>query len=263
MLALMISRGVVIRVLCSHPGFLADLRCVWALACGPLGDFQGQLDYLQDFRVLFDYFFPGVIPPSAVDVPAAVEAAFGTNSNPGPLRGAILAALAADPLGTQALLATAGINLPPDPTLIGGTVLGLLAYNVLGFNDAVGQLGGQPYDNTAVVYPPPVINANVPRFTADQPAFSHVKAKYETRGRLRIPLVTIHNLFDPIVPYDQEAKYAAKVSLAGASAFLTQIPGNSLQSPYGHCTFTVDEVLSAFGLLISQVTGGGVPLAAH
>jgi pimeloyl-ACP methyl ester carboxylesterase len=224
-------------------------------ACGPLGDFQGQLDYLQDFRVLFDYFFPGVIPPSPVDVPAAVEAAFGTGSNPGPLRAAILASLAADPLSTQALLATAGINLPPDPTLIGGTVLGLLSYNVLGFNDAVGQLGGSPYDNTATVYPPPVINATVPRFTADQPALSHVKAKYETRGRLKGPLVTIHNLFDPIVPYDQGAKYAAKVSLAGRSAFLTQIPGSALTSPYGHCMFTLDEVVGAFGLLIGQVTG--------
>ncbi|NNG15882.1 MAG: hypothetical protein HKM89_05315 [Gemmatimonadales bacterium] len=224
-------------------------------ACGPLGDFQGQLDYLQDFRVLFDYFFPGVIPPSAVDVPAAVEAAFGTESNPGPLRAAILAALAADVPSTQALLATAGINLPPDPTVIGGTVLSLLAYNVLGFNDAVQRLGGQPYDNTAVVYPPPVLNPNVPRFSADQPALSHVKAKYETRGRLKVPLVTIHNVFDPIVPYDQEAEYAAKVSLAGRSAFLTQIPGSDLLSPYGHCTFTLDEVLSAFGQLIAQVIG--------
>ena len=30
--------------------------------CGPVGDFAGQIDYLGDFRVLFDYFFPGVIP---------------------------------------------------------------------------------------------------------------------------------------------------------------------------------------------------------
>ena len=229
-------------------------------ACGPLGDFQGQLDYLQDFRVLFDYFFPGVIPPSPVDVPLSVEAAFGTESNPGPLQGAILAALAADVPSTQALLATAGINLPPDPTLIGGAVLRLLAYNVLGFNDAVHQLGGQPYDNVAVIYPPPVVNANVPRFSADQPALSHVKAKYETRGRLNVPLVTIHNLYDPIVPYGQEAKYGARVGLAGRSVFLTQIPGNVL---HGHCVFTPEEVLSAFGILIGQVMGGGVPLALH
>src|SRR5580692_5312188 len=31
-------------------------------ACGPIGSFQGQINYLGDFRVIFDYFFPGAIP---------------------------------------------------------------------------------------------------------------------------------------------------------------------------------------------------------
>ena len=44
-------------------------------ACGPVGDFAAQIDYLGDFRVLFDYFFPGVIPGGAVDVPDSVRAA--------------------------------------------------------------------------------------------------------------------------------------------------------------------------------------------
>ena len=29
-------------------------------ACGYIGNFRRQLDYIGDFRVLFDYFFPGV-----------------------------------------------------------------------------------------------------------------------------------------------------------------------------------------------------------
>ena len=29
--------------------------------CGPIGSFQQQIDYLGDARVLFDYFFPGVL----------------------------------------------------------------------------------------------------------------------------------------------------------------------------------------------------------
>src|SRR5262249_55548636 len=28
--------------------------------CGPIGDFRRQIDYIGDFRVLFNYFFPGV-----------------------------------------------------------------------------------------------------------------------------------------------------------------------------------------------------------
>ena len=41
-------------------------------ACGPVGDFAAQIDYLGDFRVLFDYFFPDVIPGGPVDVPDSV-----------------------------------------------------------------------------------------------------------------------------------------------------------------------------------------------
>ncbi len=38
-------------------------------ACSPVGTFRGQVNYIGDFRVLFDYFFPEVIPGSAIDVP--------------------------------------------------------------------------------------------------------------------------------------------------------------------------------------------------
>ncbi|MBP8293275.1 MAG: alpha/beta fold hydrolase, partial [Caldilineaceae bacterium] len=37
--------------------------------CGPYGDFQRQVDYFADFRVVFDYFFPGVMPPTPIDIP--------------------------------------------------------------------------------------------------------------------------------------------------------------------------------------------------
>src|SRR5215212_2343377 len=37
-------------------------------ACGPVGDFRRQINYFGDFRVLFDYFFPGMLPGSTIDV---------------------------------------------------------------------------------------------------------------------------------------------------------------------------------------------------
>ncbi len=39
-------------------------------ACGPIGSFSGQINYVGDARVLFDYFFPGVLPGTVVSVPA-------------------------------------------------------------------------------------------------------------------------------------------------------------------------------------------------
>ena len=233
-------------------------------ACGPVGDFATQINYLNDFRVLFDVFFPGVIPGSVVAIPdAVIQAWLLPLGAPGSLQTAVLASLAANPVATAQLLAAAGITLPPSPPpeLVGGTVLRLLAYNILGTRDAQQQLGGQPFDNTDRIYPSPVDNEAVPRFEADQPALSHMKAMFTTDGKLSVPVVTIHNLFDPVVPYGQEALYAAKVQQAGASALLTQIPGAQLASPFGHCTFTLAEVQGAFAALASQLTGQR--LASH
>ena len=44
--------------------------------CGPIGSFQKQIDYFSDVRVLFDYFFPGVLitgtpGESAINIPPA------------------------------------------------------------------------------------------------------------------------------------------------------------------------------------------------
>ncbi|MGH7630724.1 MAG: hypothetical protein ACREOF_15330 [Gemmatimonadales bacterium] len=219
-------------------------------ACGPIGDFPGQLDHLNDFRVLFDFFFPNVLPPTAIDIPdAAIQAWLA-----GPLQGQVLAALPTPPGAAVALFGAAGITLPPGPppAYVAEFTLRLLAYNILGTRDVQDRIG-QPYDNSATVYPPPVNNALIPRFTADQSVLSQLK-KYETDGKLQVPVVTIHNLFDPIVPFAQEALYAAKVQAAGAGSLLTPFP-TPLQSPFGHCVFTLGEVQGALALLVSEVSG--------
>ena len=49
--------------------------------CGPVGNFQKQINYFGDVRVLFDYFFPGVLTSaggSAVDIPPALLANWTT-----------------------------------------------------------------------------------------------------------------------------------------------------------------------------------------
>ncbi|MGH6690435.1 MAG: hypothetical protein ACREF4_07135, partial [Gammaproteobacteria bacterium] len=199
---------------------------------------------------LFDFFFPNVIAGTAIDIPDAVIQAWLA----GPLQAQVLAALQANPAAAIALFGAAGITLPPGPppAYVAEFTLRLLAYNILGTRDVQDRIG-QPYDNSATVYPPPVNNALIPRFTADQSVLSQLK-KYETDGKLQVPVVTIHNLFDPIVPFAQEALYAAKVQAAGAGSLLTPFP-TPLQSPFGHCVFTLGEVQGALALLVSEVSG--------
>lgn len=68
-------------------------------ACGPIGDFRRQINYIGDVRVLFDYFFPGVLPGSAVSIPQEVMDNWETI-----YKGQVEAALRANPSVTSQLL---------------------------------------------------------------------------------------------------------------------------------------------------------------
>jgi pimeloyl-ACP methyl ester carboxylesterase len=245
-LAVGVSEGAAVAVLAGerYPQLFDGVFA----ACGPVGDFRGQLDHLNDFRVLFDFFFPNLIPGSAIEVPESVAQAWLA----GPLQAQVLAALQSNPANAVALFTAAGITLPPGPppAYVAEFTLRLLAYNILGTGDVQSRIG-QPYDNTATQYPPPADNALVERFAAEQRALSELK-KYETDGKLQVPVVTIHNLFDPIVPFQQELAYQQKVEAAGAGDFLTAYPV-PLGSPFGHCVFTLQEVQGALALLLSEV----------
>ena len=78
---------------------------------------------------------------------------------------------------------------------------------------------------------------------------------YQTSGRLESPLVTLFNVDDPLVPSWHETIYATKVATAGASEFLiAQIPSTT----FGHCAFSLPEVLTAFGALAQAVNVAAV-----
>ena len=225
--------------------------------CGPIGDFRAQLDFIGDFRVVFDYFFPGIIPGSAVNVPTSVQTNWFTVYVP-----AIAAAMAAHPGAASELIAVTGASVAgPDIQSLTETTIGLLWYNVFGTADARARLGGQPFDNAARVYAGSsddvALNSGVARYQADAAALQGL-ASFETTGQLQVPLVTLHTTGDPVIPFGQEALYAEKVSQAGASAELTQ---TSVSRP-GHCAFQASEVFGAFATLWQKIGAGSAALAS-
>ncbi|MGE3509341.1 MAG: alpha/beta hydrolase family protein, partial [Vicinamibacterales bacterium] len=214
-------------------------------ACGPIGDFRTQINYLADFRVLFDYFFPGLIPGSAIDVPPSVGASWLTSYVP-----AIGTALAANPGRALELLRVAKAPYDPAvPATIVNTTLDLLWYNVFAMADVVAKLGGNPFGNRLTWYYGSRndlrLNAQVARFTAAPRALAALRP-YRTTGKLSIPLFTLHTTGDDVVPIRQELLYLLKYEPSGRGLFLP-IP----VSRYGHCNFTADEALRAFGLLVA------------
>jgi len=224
--------------------FSGGLAC-----CGPIGDFQKQLNYMGDFRVLFDYFFPGIIPGSPISIPQEVIDDWESAYVP-----AVMDELADHPEAFLQLIKTSKATLDQnnmDNAIESAT--GVLWYDVFATNDAAEKLNGNPYANRGRWYRGSdddlELNLSVERFTADAAALTEL-AKYQTTGKVVIPLVTLHTTGDEIVPFWHEVLYFEKVSTSG-SVSVTQIP----VARYGHCNFTTSEVLAAFGLLILQVTG--------
>jgi pimeloyl-ACP methyl ester carboxylesterase len=210
-------------------------------ACGPVGDFAAQIDYLGDFRVLFDYFFPGIIPGGPVDVPASVRDGWTSTYVP-----AIVAALEADPLATAQLLLVAHAPVDPgNPLTAATTVVEVLWYDVFALPDARTRLGGQPYDNIGRGYAgsadDAALNAGVARVTAD-PGARDALGRFETSGLLTIPVAVVHTDGDPIVPAAQSVRYAEKAAAAGSGDLVNA----QVVARYGHCAFERSELLDAF-----------------
>jgi hypothetical protein len=216
--------------------------------CGPIGSFQQQIDYFGDVRVLFDYFFPGVLKTgtpgeSAISIPAALQQNWYTVYQPN-----VLNAIAANPLATQQLLSVANIPVGSSPSTVGDSITGTLWYNVFATNDANTTLNGNPYGNLTRVYSGSLndaqLNAMVARFPEDPVNLR----PFETSGKLHDPLVTLHTTGDPIIPISQEALYAEKVQGKRSSMELSQISVPA----YGHCNVTGAEVASALLLMLSK-----------
>lgn len=212
-------------------------------ACGPVGDFARQIDYVGDFRVVFDYFFPGVLPGSPVLVPDSVRAHWDDRYVP-----AVRAALAADLGAARHLLLVTGAP-GDDPSTVTATALDVLRYDVFVSVDVIARLGGQPFENTTRLYAgssdDAALNAGVARVAAEPAARAAIEP-FQTSGRLTLPVSLLHTTGDPIVPFVQESLYATKVAAAGAAARLRQ----AAVQRYGHCSFTAGELLDAFGSLV-------------
>lgn len=215
--------------------------------CGPLGSFQQELNYVGDARVLFDYFFPGVLTSaggSAVSIPINLIANWTTVYEP-----AVRQAVNSNLLATLQFLSTANIPIGLSLSNAADAVTEVLSYNVFATDDAHATLGGNPYDNIGRFYHGSFndarLNAQVARFAADPAALVNLPS-YETTGLLHDPLVTLHTLADPLVPYTQETLYAIRAHAEHSSAELAQIPVLS----YGHCNVSGNDAKDALLLLL-------------
>lgn len=222
-------------------------------ACGPIGDFNAQVRYYGDFRVLFDYFFPGLIPGTAPSIPQeAIE-------NWDMLWEGTIKPVVFDPANasrlTQLLKTARAPYVASDPATTEKTVRDGVWYNVFATNDIMAKLGGQPFDNMRRFYlgsaSDITLNRQVRRLQADPAALAAIEAGLQTSGDLTVPLVTLHTLLDQQVAFGQEFLYGAKVLRVSDPRLRVLVPAFR----YGHCNFTPFEAILSFAILVSKVAG--------
>jgi hypothetical protein len=215
--------------------------------CGPIGSFRFEIDYLADFRVLFDYYFPGLFEGDATHVTPNDVLAWLSNVTQARIRDR----LAREPQRALELMRTARAAYDPrNLATVATTTINVLQYNVLGSTDLQAKLGGNPYDNRLRWYVGSSndlqLNRGVRRYAADAAATLALRS-YEPSGNLRVPLVTLHTTADEIAPFLHEGLYLVKSRPTGRGRF---IPLPVFR--YGHCAFTVNELLTGLGVLVLQ-----------
>ena len=216
--------------------------------CGPLAGTRYQVAHLADVRVLFDYFYPGVFPFGALDVPDDAGAQW---DGPDGFKDKIAAAVQEDPDAIAQVFDVAGVACDAaDHDVAANCAQNILAYSVFGTNDLLETAGGWPVRNVEKEYSGSVddaaLNAGVQRFDADPAASAYADLYYRPSGLLQRPLVTLHTTRDPGVPFRHELIYFNRAALSGTDDLLTVLPVDRA----GHCAFKAQEVVGGLGALL-------------
>ena len=186
---------------------------------------------------------------------------------------ALFQAAQANPGGREARIirqvAAVG-GFAPDPAAIGAPVYAA----VLGMDDIVATMGGLPIENAAKTYAPPEMSAEeaadfnrrMQRYSADPRAVAYARQWHEPTGKFRVPLVTVHQTVDSLVPFAQSEGLGRIVVAAGNGARMAQyaVPPTKMPLPggfegYTHCGFSPQQNAAAFDAMRAWVRTGRRP----
>jgi pimeloyl-ACP methyl ester carboxylesterase len=215
--------------------------------CGPLASptafmSRGAFDSL----VLFNYYFPGVLPD-----PTKIPKDFVNNRE---VRTKVEEALDAAPEKAAALRRFHDSNLKSNKDLASTTVF--VVYLVKELDE---RAGGNPFDNRNVIYNGTLddnaVNAAIPRYAADPKAVAYLRSYYTPNGRIQHPMLAIHTSYDPLVPVWIPNTYESIVETAGTSNLFVQ----QYVKHDGHCAMTAEEISRGFSQLRDWKSKGTRP----
>ncbi|MFT4197422.1 MAG: hypothetical protein QM601_05845 [Pseudoxanthomonas sp.] len=274
--------NIVVALLDKHPQDFAG-----AIAgCGVVGDWPAEIGWLDDVRAVYDYFTRG----TGYELPGRKSLARSALASPsfGPLRMwnmkrvagpiyALFEAAQAHPGGAESRIidnVAAVAGTPRDPAAF---VLPIMTV-ALGMDDLNATFGGAVAGNVGKVYHSPYLdqagnarlNAGIERVAADPAAVARAAQWYKASGRIGVPLLSIYNTTDSLVPSAlHEDMLRAAVAAAGNEQWLLQrplppmkvpLPASKLQG-LAHCGFTDAQIAGAWNDLRRWVETGQRPPA--
>lgn len=262
-------------------------------ACGVTGDWDSEIGRLVDLRAAYNHFTQG----TKYELPGEKDlsrSALATPSSSGILKPvasarrflqikriadpvlAVFAAAEADPSGPEARIIDniAAVTGAEKDVASFGIPLVTVA---LGMDDLNATFGGTVYDNTDKQYlsahltaeENAALNAAIQRTPpAESAAVAKAEEWHTPRGRFQVPLISIFNEIDPLVPSNiHEPQLLTAVEQAGNIERLLQrslppkrekVPGTDAEG-YVHCGFTKKQVAQAWNDLRGWVETGIKP----
>ncbi|HEY6337764.1 MAG TPA: alpha/beta hydrolase [Candidatus Sulfotelmatobacter sp.] len=212
--------------------------------CGAAENTPALFTRAFDVSVLFDYYFPGVLPNPA-KVPADFEISEKLEKKIGEL-------LQSKPQAAASLRRFSGLRDNKDLT-------GNLVFLGWVLKDIERRARGNPFDNRNTIYTGTTddnaVNDGVKRYAADRGALAYLERYYTPTGHLTKPVLALHTTYDPLVAPSVPSNYSMLARTAGAGdEFVVQYVEHD-----GHCNFTPGEVGRAFAELVEWKEKGVRP----
>lgn len=135
----------------------------------------------------------------------------------------------------------------------------VIAFYALIQKELMARAGGNPFDNRNTVYQgtgsDAQLNREAKRFASDAAAVEYLRKYFTPKGNAKLPVLSLHTTYDPLVPAVHANAYGALARLNGGEANYVQ----RYVARNGHCTFTPQETAHAFQDLVTWKETGKRP----
>ncbi|NBO65401.1 MAG: alpha/beta hydrolase [Acidobacteria bacterium] len=204
--------------------------------CGPLNpSINGLQERVFDLLATFDFHFPGIVGP-LTSVPSGARLDVTK----------IKAAVAAAP--ERSLRFARRYSLASADELAG-----VLTFFYEINREIQERAGGNPFDNQDTIYDgfedDLALNRGISRYAATAKAQEYLRQHYSPTGRIHDPVLTLHTIYDQLIPGRFVSQYEEIARLAGTQElFVTKYVDMR-----GHCNFTPDQTGAAFDQLLKWI----------